>query len=300
VKVFVVGARGGMCRRLQWMRAWNGPGVPGARVSAFWVSAAAPLAGCALLSTSACTLTSDSFDPAMVDRARAATTSVGAGGGVPPEGSTNVGGASSEPAATSGLDESGTDPVRLEPAEPDEGELGRARGAGVEPVDEALPGADAGAASDDAAPDETAPEPDAGGPVVLAATCSTETFGTSCYEVFGTPLAWVDAEARCVAWGGHLASVESPPEDAFLEVWRDVLGLPPGNGSGVWLGGTDAAQEGIFLWADGSPVLLNGWAFGQPNDGAGVDCIEKRNDGTDLWYDQRCTDARPFICERPL
>jgi hypothetical protein len=192
-------------------------------------------------------------------------------------------------------DEDGTEPVRLEPSEPNEDQLGTASG----PQVEAQPDADAGVVPSETPP-EPGPEPDAGGPVIVAASCSTQTFGSSCYEVFSEALAWVDAEARCVAWGGHLASVESGPEDTFLAFWPGVLGLTPANGSGVWIGGTDAAQDGVFVWADGSPVLTNGWAPGQPNDGAGVDCIEKRNDGTDLWYDQRCTDGRPFICERAL
>lgn len=258
---------------------------------------------CALsaFALSACTLTSEPFDPALVDQAQAASTPDESAPSAPPAASPVVPpgdeGSSAGPAPTDTTDtEDGNEPVRLEPSQPDEDQLGTTNGPDVDV--EAEP-ADAGADPSDARPEPSA-EPDAGPPVTVASTCSTQTFGASCYEAFSEALAWVDAQARCVAWGGHLAIVESAPEDTFLEFWPAALGLTPGNGSGAWIGGTDAALDGVFLWADGSPVLVNGWAPGQPNDGAGVDCIEKRNDGTDLWYDQRCTDGRPFLCERPL
>ena len=304
MKVILVGARGGMCHLLHSRRPRRAPENEGA-----WRVARAASAGVlAALTLSACTLTSESFDPALVDRTQAASTPTESGPSAAPASPSAADGSSAGPASLdpdvetgtdtatdTGGGEDGSEPVRLEPSEPNEGQLGTSS----DPQGQAAPNADAGATPSDPGP-EPSPEPDAGGPVTIASTCSTQSFGDSCYEVFGEPLAWVDAEARCVAWGGHLASVESVPEDTFLEFWPQVLGLTPANGSGIWIGGTDAALDGVFLWANGSPVLVNGWAPGQPNDGAGVDCIEKRNDGTDLWYDQRCTDGRPFLCERPL
>ena len=82
--------------------------------------------------------------------------------------------------------------------------------------------------------------------------------------------------------------------------WPSALGIVDGEGSGIWLGGTDAARDGDFRWWDDSLLLFDNWAPNQPDNGAGIDCIEKRNDGTGAWYDQRCTDAHPYVCERPL
>jgi hypothetical protein len=107
------------------------------------------------------------------------------------------------------------------------------------------------------------------------------------------------AEQRCVDWGGHLASVESPEEDVFLDDWPAQLAIPFADGSGIWLGGTDAVLDGDFRWWDTSPLAFAGWAPNQPDNGVGVDCIEKRNDGSALWYDRRCTDPQAFVCERP-
>jgi hypothetical protein len=129
--------------------------------------------------------------------------------------------------------------------------------------------------------------------------CPGLVFEDSCYEFFGEPVPWSEAEARCVAWGGHLASVESPEEDAFLGAWPALVGLPFLEGSGLWLGGSDARREYDFRWWDGRTLGFAGWATGQPNNGVGVDCVEKRNDGTQRWYDRRCTDSERYVCERP-
>ena len=129
--------------------------------------------------------------------------------------------------------------------------------------------------------------------------CPGLVFEGTCYEFFDEPLAWNDAESSCIAWGGHLASVESSEEDAFIGAWPALLGVPLLDGSGLWLGGSDARAEGDFRWWDARPLSFAGWASDQPNNGAGVDCIEKRNDATQRWYDRRCNDGERYVCERP-
>src|SRR5690606_1314063 len=161
--------------------------------------------------------------------------------------------------------------------------------------------ADAGAPPiGDTVVDEGEPEPDTAAEPPPGAPCTGNEFGGSCYQLFAEVAPWGVAEQRCVAWGGHLASVESEAEDDFISSWPALLGIPPGNGSGIWLGATDAALDGDFRWWDDAQVLFDNWAVFQPDNGPGVDCIEKRNDAAALWYDRRCTDALPFVCERPL
>ena len=139
---------------------------------------------------------------------------------------------------------------------------------------------------------------DAGTPP-SSAPCPGLVFEESCYEFFDEQLSWNEAEVRCVAWGGHLASVEASAEDAFIGAWPALLSVPLLDGSGLWLGGTDALAEGDFRWQDDRPLSFASWAPDQPNNGAGVDCIEKRNDATQRWYDRRCTDGERYVCERP-
>lgn len=173
--------------------------------------------------------------------------------------------------------------------------------AGASELDAGAPVSDAGApeAPDASPPDPIEPpeaEPDAGPP---SEPCPGLVFEAACYEFFDEQLGWSEAEARCVAWGGHLASVDSPEEDAFLGAWPALLGVPWLEGSGLWLGGTDAVADGDFRWWDGRPLSVAAWAPGQPDNGAGLDCIEKRNDSTQRWYDKRCSDRLRYACERP-
>lgn len=179
------------------------------------------------------------------------------------------------------------------------GEGASERDAGRSPTDAGTP-----PAGGDASPSERAPEasPPADADASLppgSAPCPGLLFEGSCYEFFDEQLTWSEAEERCIAWGGHLASVESSEEDAFIGAWPALLGVAPLDGSGLWLGGADAASDGDFRWWDDRPLSFAGWAPDQPNNGAGVDCIEKRNDATQRWYDRRCTDRRRHVCERP-
>jgi hypothetical protein len=158
-------------------------------------------------------------------------------------------------------------------------------------------GRDAGVASSEPDAGSTPDEPDASPPPSVR--CPGLVFEDSCYEFFADQVSWNVAEERCVAWGGHLASVGSLEEDAFLGVWPALVGIGFWDGSGLWLGGTDARSEGDFRWSDDRGLSYVGWAPAQPNNGPGVDCIEKRNDTTQRWYDRRCSDGERYVCERP-
>lgn len=233
----------------------------------------------------ACTLTAESFEPSPVDSAR---------GGLDPESSEalplSVDAGAADPPSSTGNEGSNLDGVALEPGAAGDGGggVGSAAAPGAQPSDGSRP--DAGESSEV----DAAPQPSSN------AACPGETFAGSCYQAFTEFLAWDVAEQRCVEWGGHLASVESAEEQTFLDYWPTALSVPLGDGSGVWLGGTDAVNEGDFRWWDGRPLMFMGWAPNQPDNGPGVDCVEKRNDGTGLWYDRRCSEPRAYICERPL
>jgi hypothetical protein len=262
--------------------------------------------------TSGCTLTEDSFEPARVDGAETQSEPTLPGVSTTTGGGSAIGEQSGLP--TTGTNSEGVPNVRppstqmsmLEPSGAG-GDTGAAD-AGVAPA--SVGRGDAGASADAGAPVTEPPvttPPVTTPPVVVppvvtppSTTCTSLSFGGSCYEVFNSFLAWDAAEQQCVAWGGHLASIGTPEENVFLDGWPAQLGITTADGSGIWVGGTDVQQDGVFLWVDGTAFSFLGWAPGQPDDGAGTDCIEKRNDGTGQWYDRRCTDALRYVCERPL
>ena len=77
--------------------------------------------------------------------------------------------------------------------------------------------------------------------------------------------------------------------------------------AGYWLGGSDSAKEGSWVWLDGTGFHGDGAAMGsyknfrsgEPSDGAivGEDCLVLTATGE--WNDSFCGSLNRFICEAP-
>ena len=89
---------------------------------------------------------------------------------------------------------------------------------------------------------------------------------------------------------------------AFVTV---TYGLDPGSGesakAGIWLGGTDEAKEGDWLWMpSGRQVLYySAWANGQPDNYAGNENCLIYMHNTRAWDDLDCDNEQVYrwICE---
>src|SRR6185436_15709629 len=77
---------------------------------------------------------------------------------------------------------------------------------------------------------------------------------------------WTAAEAEAVSLGGHLATVNDATENEWIRVTFSNFG---GVGRDAWIGLTDVAQEGAWVWINGEPVTYFNWNSGEPNNGAG-------------------------------
>ncbi len=89
------------------------------------------------------------------------------------------------------------------------------------------------------------------------------------YTLTTEPTDWISAEAEANALGGHLVAVNSQNENDFLE---RILFSASKSREAYWIGFTDAAVEGEFVWTSGDPVTYTNWRPGEPNDfGAGQD-----------------------------
>jgi hypothetical protein len=118
-----------------------------------------------------------------------------------------------------------------------------------------------------------------------------------CYTLFLTGRSWDNANSACAALGArtHLAVIESAAENSV------VFGLV---GSGrTWIGATDAAAEGTFVWVNGAPVAgFVKFAAGEPGNGGGgvpgEDCLEMFSTGAGEWNDNECFVAARYVCER--
>jgi hypothetical protein len=137
-----------------------------------------------------------------------------------------------------------------------------------------------------------------------------------CYEAVVAPgLSWEEARTACVDSGGHLVTITSAQENAF------VFGLVSGdnafwtldvfdNGLGPWLGGYQApnspeANAG-WQWVTGEPFVYTNWEVDQPGDLGEIDqnllrffkaggLVGSRWD--DCETDNPVEHRRGFICE---
>jgi len=95
-----------------------------------------------------------------------------------------------------------------------------------------------------------------------------------------TDISWAEAKAACESEGGHLATLTSPAEDAF--VWQIasspacwvVVNQPGWSGAkGPWLGlrqASGAATSQGWSWVTGEPFVWSHPSF-DPNDGCSID-----------------------------
>lgn len=100
-------------------------------------------------------------------------------------------------------------------------------------------------------PDACPPPSDIPG-YTYAGTNGGSTYFISNFTSYGP-----DAIAAAAATGGHLVSIGSACENAF------VSGIA---GGWAWIGFTDQDSEGNFVWVNGEPVTYTNWCGDEPNN----------------------------------
>ncbi len=107
------------------------------------------------------------------------------------------------------------------------------------------------------------------------------------YALSNSSATWVNAEAACVAAGGHLVSIANAAENSF------VVSISGGNT--VFIGFTDQAVEGTFVWSSGESVTYTNWNAGEPNNSNNEDYTEFNASGG--WNDINSTTSHRYILE---
>ncbi|XP_039369640.1 macrophage mannose receptor 1-like isoform X2 [Mauremys reevesii] len=103
---------------------------------------------------------------------------------------------------------------------------------------------------------------------------------------------WDTANRSCASLGALLLQVTSFAEQAHIVASMKA--------PSSWMGLTDQALEGAWIWVDGTHSAANAsyWQRGEPNGGQKENCALARQDGH--WYDAPCTEQHHWVCEGEL
>lgn len=90
------------------------------------------------------------------------------------------------------------------------------------------------------------------------------------YEVTASPSNWTTAELAAVANGGHLVSINSADEQAFINS-TFLTGFFSNHP--LWIGLNDALVEGSFVWSSGEAFIYDNFHAGEPNNSGNEDYV---------------------------
>ena len=97
------------------------------------------------------------------------------------------------------------------------------------------------------------------------------------------------AEDKCVSEGGHVSSIHSDEENAFVV----QLG---GGYTDMWVGAKWTENE--WKWQDTSSWEYTNWWSGEPSDPDNEPCIALWTGSESKWNDDWCTSTYSFVCEK--
>ena len=108
------------------------------------------------------------------------------------------------------------------------------------------------------------------------------------YKVFEGRYTWHESKRKCESMGGHLVCMETKSENQFVTKLA--------NNRELWLGGTDEAEEGRWMWVTGAKIVYSSWYRTEPSNHGGKEhYLHIRRNG--LWNDAPSNAKKGFICE---
>uniref|UniRef100_A0A3P8QRV6 C-type lectin domain-containing protein n=1 Tax=Astatotilapia calliptera TaxID=8154 RepID=A0A3P8QRV6_ASTCA len=129
-----------------------------------------------------------------------------------------------------------------------------------------------------------------------------EHHGGKCYYFSTNKSSWTKSRDDCRAKGGDLVKIDSREEQEFLR--KKVRRIMKDHEDKFWIGLTDSAEQGRWLWVDGSPLneSLSYWKDTEPDNWGEDDCVMMGDKGDRYqksWSDTSCKVSRRSICEKP-
>ncbi|MDW8274046.1 MAG: lectin-like protein, partial [Chitinophagales bacterium] len=95
-------------------------------------------------------------------------------------------------------------------------------------------------------------------------------FPCAMYFIAKTDKSWLASQQDAMAVGANLTSILSQAENDAIVQAANAQGIT----GGAWIGYTDAASEGNWVWVDGSQSTFTNWNGGEPNNSGGLPCYQ--------------------------
>ena len=92
----------------------------------------------------------------------------------------------------------------------------------------------------------------------------------SCYRILAAAVNQSTGRANCLAAGGRLALVSTAEEMSALQAYILLQGVVE---MWMWVDGTDAVTEAVWLTDSGDVMSYTGFTGNEPNGGVGENCI---------------------------
>lgn len=96
-----------------------------------------------------------------------------------------------------------------------------------------------------------------------------QVYGGHHYAITSDRCTWDEAKQFAVEQGGYLVIIDSQEENNFI---RDTYRIPlkAEKEDILWIGLSDVAEEGIFIWVNGEIPTYTNWSSGEPNNDYGT------------------------------
>ncbi|XP_078613677.1 alpha-N-acetylgalactosamine-specific lectin-like [Branchiostoma floridae x Branchiostoma japonicum] len=128
---------------------------------------------------------------------------------------------------------------------------------------------------------------------VITCPARYELFMGKCYRFSVDRKPYNESRATCHEEGGRLATVKNIETHNFLA--NHVRATTKAH---TWIGLTDEATEGLWVWDDGTLLVGDGiWGTKEPNGGTRENCVHIYPDKDYRWNDSTCPSSYYYMCE---